>query len=114
MDAAANGYARAEAVGVLVLQLMASLHQQAAPAATSAARPIAVICGSAVNQDGRSSSLTAPNGPSQQAVIRAALLNAGLTAADVLGVSMHGTGKTGYPQIVMNGAGDIVVEKWAV
>ncbi len=43
-------------------------------------------------QDGRSSSLTAPNGPSQQAVIRGALADAELAAADVVGLEMHGTG----------------------
>ena len=43
-------------------------------------------------QDGRSSSLTAPNGPSQQAVIRGALTDAELAAADVAGLEMHGTG----------------------
>ncbi len=56
LDAAADGYVRADAVGVLLLRQTA--------AATGV---LAVLTGSAVNQDGRSSSLTAPNGCGVQA-----------------------------------------------
>jgi acyl transferase domain-containing protein len=80
LDAAADGYVRAEAAGVLLLQLGA------------VAGAVAVIRSTAVNQDGRSSSLTAPNGPAQQDVLRAALAAAGAAAEDVAGISMHGTG----------------------
>ncbi len=50
------------------------------------------IRGSAVNQDGRSSGLTAPNAPSQEAVIRAALANAGVEPGAISYVEAHGTG----------------------
>jgi acyl transferase domain-containing protein len=86
LDAAADGYVRAEAVGVLVLQALRSGSD------SSSSAPLALLAGSAVNQDGRSSGLTAPNGPAQQEVVRSALVAAGLSPAAVTGVEMHGTG----------------------
>lgn len=75
LDASADGFARAEAAGVLQLQLLSG--------SSSNAALLGVVCGSAVNQDGRSSALTAPNGPAQQAVIHQALAAAGMQAEQV-------------------------------
>ncbi|MEO7358796.1 MAG: beta-ketoacyl synthase N-terminal-like domain-containing protein, partial [Gemmatimonadaceae bacterium] len=84
-DARADGFVRGEGCGVLVLRRL-SVAQAAGD------RILALIRGSAVNQDGRSSGLTAPNGPAQEAVIRAALTNAGVGASSVTYVEAHGTG----------------------
>jgi acyl transferase domain-containing protein/acyl carrier protein len=83
-DEGADGYVRGEGVGMLVLKRLSDAERDGD-------NIIALIKGSAVNQDGRSSSLTAPNGPQQQAVIRAALANAGLKAEEVDWVETHGT-----------------------
>jgi len=84
-DAAANGYGRGEGAGLLVLKRVADAERDGD-------RILAVLAGSAVNHDGRSNGLTAPNGLAQQAVIRAALADAGLAPDAVDYVEAHGTG----------------------
>jgi acyl transferase domain-containing protein len=84
-DAAADGFARGEGCGVLVLKRLSQ-------AQADGDRVLAVIRGSALNQDGPSSGLTAPNGPAQEAVIREALARAGIAPRQVSFIEAHGTG----------------------
>jgi len=83
-DVSADGYARGEGIGGMVLKKCQS--------SIDAMGRLAMLVGTCVNQDGRSASMTAPHGPSQQEVIRACMREAGLDASMVTIAECHGTG----------------------
>src|SRR6202171_6333991 len=84
-DAGADGYARGEGCGVVVLKRLSD-----ALAARNSIRGL--IRGSAVNQDGYGNGLTAPNLLAQQAVIRRALEQAHASPDQIGYIEAHGTG----------------------
>ncbi|RIZ49293.1 non-ribosomal peptide synthetase, partial [Staphylococcus delphini] len=84
-DSKANGIARGEGVGVVVLKRLAD-------AKRDGDNIISVIKGTAVNQDGKSASLTIPNGYAQENVINKALNRANIHGNDIDYIECHGTG----------------------
>jgi len=84
-DAAADGIARGEGCGLVLLKRLSDAQRDRDPV-------LAVIRGSAVNQDGASNGLTAPNGPAQEAVVRRAFRLAGIEPQRLGLVETHGTG----------------------
>ncbi len=81
----ADGYARSEGGGILLLKRVADARRDGDEI-------IAVIAGSAVNHDGRSNGMLAPNPDAQAAVLRKAYKDAGINPRDVDYIEAHGTG----------------------
>ncbi|KAJ5187895.1 hypothetical protein N7449_010889 [Penicillium cf. viridicatum] len=84
-DEKANGYARGEAAGCLILKpLTKALHDQD--------KIRAIIRGTGSNQDGRTAGITLPNGIAQENLIRSVYTRAGLDPSETDFVEAHGTG----------------------
>ena len=81
----ADGYARSEGGGMLVLKRVADARRDGDEI-------LAVIAGSAVNHDGRSNGLLAPNPDAQAEVLRKAYKDAGIDPRTVDYIEAHGTG----------------------
>ncbi|MEU3625408.1 polyketide synthase [Amycolatopsis coloradensis] len=84
-DAAADGIARGEGCGVVVLKTLKAARR-------AGDRVLAVIRGSAVNSDGRSNGLVAPSPDAQASLLRDAYAAAGVEPSSVDYVEAHGTG----------------------
>jgi phthiocerol/phenolphthiocerol synthesis type-I polyketide synthase D len=84
-DAGADGIARGEGCGVVVLKPLRAARR-------AGDRVLAVLRGSAVNSDGRSNGMTAPNPVAQADLLRSAYTSSGVEPSSVDYVEAHGTG----------------------
>ena len=84
-DVSADGYARSEGCGVLVLKRLSEADE-------AGDRILGVILGSAIAQDGVSNGFTAPNGLAQQKVVQTALRRSQIAPDEVSYIETHGTG----------------------
>lgn len=98
-DASADGYARGEGCGVVVLKRLDD-------AIADGDHIRAVIRGTAINHDGPSSGLTVPNRGAQQQVIESALKDGGVDPLDVGYIEAHGTGTALGDPIEIGALGD--------
>ncbi|MDF6043848.1 type I polyketide synthase [Streptomyces sp. JH14] len=106
-DDTADGYARSEGCGVVVLKRFSD-------AKRDGDRILALIRGTAVRQDGESGGLTVPNSTGQQGVMRAALRNASLEPSDIQYVEAHGTGTSLGDPIEMQSVSSVFAESHTV
>ncbi len=83
-DASADGYVRAEGVGVVALKRLSDALRDNDPIH-------AVVIGTGVNQDGRTNGITVPNPDAQVTLIERVCAEAGITPGDLQYVEAHGT-----------------------
>lgn len=84
-DSSANGYARGEGAGVVLIKPLSQAQADGDPI-------YALIRGTAVTQDGHTNGITVPNPAAQEAAMRLAYQRAGISPQDIQYVEAHGTG----------------------
>jgi acyl transferase domain-containing protein/acyl carrier protein len=104
-DARANGYARGEGAGMVVLKPLTR-------ALMDGDSVYAVIRGSALNQDGRTNGLMAPSREAQEALLLAAYHDAGVSPNQVQYIEAHGTGTLLGDPIEAKALGAVLSANW--
>ncbi|ERN40832.1 polyketide synthase module [Rubidibacter lacunae KORDI 51-2] len=99
-DASADGFARGEGAGVVVLKRLDD-------ALRDRDCIYAVIKGTAVNQDGRTPSLTMPSADAQADMLRQVYRKAGIDPGGVRYIEAHGTGTPVGDPIEIRALGDV-------
>ncbi len=84
-DASADGYARGEGCGIIILKRLSDAKRDGNTI-------LAVIDASGVNHDGATKRLAVPNGEAQETLMRSVLEKAKLKGADIDYLEAHGTG----------------------
>lgn len=84
-DASANGYARGEGAGVVLIKPLSCAQADGDPI-------YALIRGTAVTQDGHTNGITVPNPAAQETAMRLAYQRAGILPQHVQYIEAHGTG----------------------
>ncbi|KAF9461490.1 hypothetical protein BDZ94DRAFT_1263481 [Collybia nuda] len=103
-DAGADGYARAEGFGAVVVKRLDK-------ALSDGDTVYSVITGSSINSNGKGVSLTMPKGEMQAKTIRQAYANAGRKPSDAFFVELHATGTPVGDPIEANTVGQIFSEE---
>ncbi|WP_344564250.1 SDR family NAD(P)-dependent oxidoreductase [Streptomyces axinellae] len=100
-DHRANGYARGEGAGILVLKPLAAAERDGD-------HIYAVVRGTAVNQDGRTPGITVPSADAQRAVIGRACAAGDIDPASIGYYEAHGTGTAVGDPIEANAIGSVL------
>ncbi|HEX2927837.1 MAG TPA: amino acid adenylation domain-containing protein [Ruminiclostridium sp.] len=100
-DSSANGYVRAEGIGVVVLKKLKDALRDGDPVN-------AIILGSGANQDGHTNGITVPNPDSQLKLIKKVCERAGVTPGQLQYVEAHGTGTPVGDPLEANVLGEVL------
>ncbi len=103
-DRDANGYARGEGAGVVVIKPLSK-------ALEDGDKIYALINSTGVNQDGRTAGISLPNGDSQSALIKKVIEDGNISIDDIVMVEAHGTGTVVGDPTEINALNEVLTER---